>query len=222
MFCFLWPTLFLPSLYLGYCLFSRWNNHSYIHFPSSKTFMKSLIWCSFFYGLYPSVYPFKNQIAVHVSYMGRRDNPNPNLWFLMLSWWPPTCFPLLLCLCKHRMSYYCKEVLFLLHKTFLLLENKYGQYWENTKQNARLWVCLKELLKMIKVGLYFIEHEYDWWINFHSDLGNLKGKHYLDSLKRTNTKEYPPGLSMKFSRQEYWSWSPFPSPGRIFPTQGLN
>ena len=64
--------------------------------------------------------------------------------------------------CKHRMSYYCKEVLFLLHKTFLLLENKYGQYWENTKQNARLWVCLKELLKMIKVGLYFIEHEYDW------------------------------------------------------------
>ena len=124
--------------------------------------------------------------------------------------------------CKHRMSYYCKEVLFLLHKTFLLLENKYGQYWENTKQNAQLWVCLKELLKMIKFGLYFIEHEYDWWINFHSDLGNLKGKHYLDSLKRTNTKEYPPGLSMKFSRQEYWSWSPFPSPGRIFPTQGLN
>ena len=27
--------------------------------------------------------------------------------------------------------------------------------------------------------------------------------------------------SMEFSRPEYWSWKPFPSPG-IFPTQGLN
>ena len=27
--------------------------------------------------------------------------------------------------------------------------------------------------------------------------------------------------SMEFSRPEYWSWKPFPSP-RIFPTQGLN
>ena len=35
--------------------------------------------------------------------------------------------------CKHRMSYCCKEVLFLLHEMFLLLENKYGQYRENTK-----------------------------------------------------------------------------------------
>ena len=124
--------------------------------------------------------------------------------------------------CKHRVSYSCKEVLFLLHTMFLLLENKYGQYWENMKQNAWPWVCLKELLKMINVGLYFIEREYDWWINFHSDLGNLKGKHHLDSLKRANAKEYPPGLSMKFSRQEYWSGSAFPSPVWIFPTQGLN
>ena len=28
--------------------------------------------------------------------------------------------------------------------------------------------------------------------------------------------------SMEFSRQEYWSGLPFPSPGGIFPTQGLN
>ena len=31
----------------------------------------------------------------------------------------------------------------------------------------------------------------------------------------------PAPLSMEFSRQEYWSGLPFPSP-RIFPTQGLN
>ena len=31
----------------------------------------------------------------------------------------------------------------------------------------------------------------------------------------------PAPLSMEFSRQEYWSGLPFPSPG-IFPTQGLN
>ena len=29
-------------------------------------------------------------------------------------------------------------------------------------------------------------------------------------------------LSMEFSRQEYWSGLPFPSPGEIFPTQGSN
>ena len=29
-------------------------------------------------------------------------------------------------------------------------------------------------------------------------------------------------LSMGFSRQKYWSGLPFPSPGGVFPTQGLN
>ena len=32
---------------------------------------------------------------------------------------------------------------------------------------------------------------------------------------------HQPPLSLGFSRQEYWSGLPFPSPG-IFPTQGLN
>ena len=35
------------------------------------------------------------------------------------------------------------------------------------------------------------------------------------------TTAYQAPLSMGFSRQEYWSGLPFPSPG-IFPTQGLN
>ena len=35
------------------------------------------------------------------------------------------------------------------------------------------------------------------------------------------TVTHQPPLSMGLSRQEYWSWLPFPSPG-IFPTQGLN
>ena len=35
------------------------------------------------------------------------------------------------------------------------------------------------------------------------------------------TVAYQAPLSMEFSRQEYWSGLPFPSPG-IFPTQGSN
>ena len=35
------------------------------------------------------------------------------------------------------------------------------------------------------------------------------------------TVVYKIPLSMEFSRQEYWNWLPFPSPG-IFPTQGSN
>ena len=35
------------------------------------------------------------------------------------------------------------------------------------------------------------------------------------------TTAYQAPLSMEFSRQEYWSGSPFPSPG-IFPSQGSN
>ena len=36
------------------------------------------------------------------------------------------------------------------------------------------------------------------------------------------TVAYQAPLSMGFSRQEYWSGLPFPSPGGIFPTQGSN
>ena len=36
------------------------------------------------------------------------------------------------------------------------------------------------------------------------------------------TEAHQAPLSMAFSRQEYWSGLPFPSPGRIFLTQGSN
>ena len=66
------------------------------------------------------------------------------------------------------------------------------------------------------------------WILYQlSYLGKWKLKLKVKSLSRVRpfvtprTVAYLASLSMGFSRQEYWSGLPFPSPG-IFPTQGSN
>ena len=50
---------------------------------------------------------------------------------------------------------------------------------------------------------------------------NVKSLSRVRLFATPQTVAYQAPQSMEFSRQEYWSGLPFPSPG-IFPTQGLN
>ena len=64
------------------------------------------------------------------------------------------------------------------------------------------------------------------YVSLNSSRDSLKVKVKVKSLNRVRlfatpwTVAYQASLSMGFSRQEYWSGSPFPSPGD-FPNPGI-
>ena len=53
-------------------------------------------------------------------------------------------------------------------------------------------------------------------------MSGLGGLYPSDSLRPPQTAARQAPLAKGFSRPEYWSGVPFPPPGGIFPSQGLN
>ena len=91
-----------------------------------------------------------------------------------------------------------------------------------TKVNAWLFSFIG--FSLSKVSNYFMNSIFTWRWNIswvHSDTSVLKVKVKMKSLSRVRlfatpwTVAYQASLSMGFSRQEYWSGLPFPSPGDL-------
>ena len=82
--------------------------------------------------------------------------------------------------------------------------------------------ALEDLIFTIKKGgkKCMCEHKKDWHVYSCSE--TLKWSHSVvsDSLRPPWTVAYKAPLSMEFSRQEYWSGLPFPSP-RDLPNPGI-
>ena len=110
-----------------------------------------------------------------------------------------------------------------------------GYSWKNVWNSILIEFTGPEAEKMLAVHSHDCLHSSNFtqWsetclCNNHScDGGGEKKKRKGESLSRVwpfatpRTAAHQPPLSMGFSRQEYWSGLPFPSPGN-FPTQGSN
>ena len=81
-------------------------------------------------------------------------------------------------------------------------------------------ITLLTKVQIIKAMVFFSSHVWKWLLDHKEGCGGLVAKSLTRVLMTSWTIAHQAPLSMGFSRQEYWSGLPFPSPGD-FPDSGI-